>query len=351
MTRINLFRTASIRTTPATVKSVAWGKINSVKINSAKNIFNTTSPLIFAAILIVCSLAVGCSSEKPQSTSSTTPSPIAQPTPMNASSMPAPSAPVQQAAVKPAHKKIVRKAPATVTYADKTSGVTFEYPRKYGLKTGDAATELVSADPVPMNFTRLGGVALAAVALPESTYPNSDLASAFFNVSMNKTLTADQCGEFSVPQPKPAPTADPAVQATTQPATTQDSKSSAAKLPTSKLLIGDLELQSTEMTLDGQTSNGLREESSKYYHVFQNGACYEFALKVATAQPAAAPGAEPTADSATKHVDRDEVFHRLEQILATVKINTVKIDPVVAPQVNAEVKTPVQPTTAETPAQ
>jgi hypothetical protein len=351
MTRINLFRTASTRTTPATLNSVAWGKINPVKINSAKNIFDTTSPLIFAAILIICSLAVGCSSEKPQPISSTTPSPITQPTPMNTGSMPAPIAPVQQAAVKPVHKKIVRKAPATVTYADKTSGVSFEYPRKYGLKTGDAATELVSADPVPMNFTQPGGVALAAVALPESAYPNSDLASAFFNVSVNKTLTADQCGEFSFPQPNPAPTADPAVQATTQPATTLAAESPASqlptsKLPTSKLLIGDLELQSVEMTLDGQTSNGPREESSKYYHVFHNGACYEFALKVATAQPAAAPGTEPTAASTTKHVDRDEVFHPLERILATVKIN-----PVAVPEVNAEVKTPVQPTTAETPAQ
>src|SRR5271166_5653987 len=30
------------------------------------------------------------------------------------------------------------------------------------------------------------------------------------------------------------------------------------------------------------SGNGKREETAKYYHVFQNGACYEFALKVAT---------------------------------------------------------------------
>ena len=44
-----------------------------------------------------------------------------------------------------------------------------------------------------------------------------------------------------------------------------------------------------------------------------------------------------------KHVDRDKVFNRLEQILSTVKIN-----PVVAPEVAAEAPTP---TPAETPAQ
>jgi len=73
-----------------------------------------------------------------------------------------------------------------VTYADKTSGISFQYPRKYALETGTAANELVSSDPVPMDFVQPGGVALAAVALPESAYPNSDLASAFFGVSVNK---------------------------------------------------------------------------------------------------------------------------------------------------------------------
>ena len=58
--------------------------------------------------------------------------------------------------------------------------------------------------------------ALAAVALPDNVYPNSDLASAFFNVSVNKNMTAEQCGEFSVPQPNPAVPADPAIQATAQ---------------------------------------------------------------------------------------------------------------------------------------
>ena len=60
------------------------------------------------------------------------------------------------AAAKPVHKKVVRKAPVTVTYADKTSGVSFQYPRKYSLKTGDAANQLISSDPVPMNFVQPG---------------------------------------------------------------------------------------------------------------------------------------------------------------------------------------------------
>ncbi len=340
MTRINLFRTTTIRTTPSTLNSVAWGRMNL----DTTNFDSTTSTLIFAALLIVCSLAVGCSSDKPKPLNSTSESPIAQPTPPVApSSMSTPAMPVLQAAAKPVHKKVVHKAPATLTYADKTSGVSFQYPRKYALMTGDAADELVSSDPVPMNFAQPGGVALAAVALPESAYPNSDLAAAFFNVSVNKTLTADQCGEFSVPQPNPAPPVDSTVQAAEQPATPPIAKLPVSKLPISKLMVGDMELTSSETNASGETSNGPREEESKYYHVFQNGACYEFALKVATKLDTT-----PTTESITKPVNRDEVFQRLDKILATVKIKTNNI---AAPEVNAEVKASAPPAPAETPAQ
>lgn len=333
MTRINLFHTA-----PSTQNSVAWGETNFDKANFDKNNFNpTTSTLIFAALLIVCSLAVGCSSDKSKSLSSTNQSPMAQPTLPIATSSPTPPTLAQQATTTPMHKKVVHKAPATLTYTDKTSGVSFQYPRKYALKTGDAADELVSSDPVPMDFMQPGGVALAAVALPGSAYPNSDLASAFFNVSVNKTLTADQCGEFSVPQPNPSAPADPTIQAKAQLTTPPISKSSI-----SKLMIGDMELQSSETTSSGESSNSPREEAAKYYHIFQNDACYEFALKVATTKL----DITSTTESTTKPVNRDEVFQRLEKILATVKIN-----PINAPEVNAEVKTNAQPAPAVTSAQ
>ena len=71
--------------------------------------------------------------------------------------------PVQQAAAKPVHKKIVHKAPPTVTYVTKLPASLSNIPRKYALKTGDAATELVSSGPIPMDFVQPGGVALAAV--------------------------------------------------------------------------------------------------------------------------------------------------------------------------------------------
>ena len=278
MTRINLLRAPSM-----------------LESNVGKSNFNkTASVLVFAGLLIVCSIAVGCSSEKPKTEISANQPGMTQPTTPVATipaSVPAAAAPE---AAKPVRKKVVRKAPATLMYADKTSGISFEYPRKYSVKTGDAANQLVSAGPGPMSFVQPGGVAIAAVVVPESQYPKSDLALALFDVSVNKTLTAEQCGKFS--ETKPATETDG-----TNPASAQ----------TAKLVIGDMELASSET----RGRQGTREEASKYYHVFENGACYEFALKVAT-------GVET--DEGGKHVDREEVFKRLEKILATVKIGTVE---------------------------
>lgn len=322
MTRINAFRNI-----PETRNSFAWGK--------------QTSALIFAAVLIVCSVTVGCSNsnskDQPKSMSSNNQIPVTQPTNQIAPQL----APLVQAENKPVAKKVVRKRSATANYSDKTSGVTFGYPRRYAIETGNAATELLASNPIAMNFVQPGGVALAAVELPETSFANTDFSSAFFNVSIHKTLTADQCTEFAVPQPKvsttapsaestPAPTetaTQAATQATAQPTAASDAASSSG----SKLMLGDLELRGTEAV----AGEGARQSDSKYFHVFQNGACYEFALNVTTV------AAE---DGVMKHVDRDKVFDRLEKILATVKINPI----VATPEATAEV--PAN-TPAPTPAQ
>jgi len=342
------------------------------RTNTLRNIAETRSSvsggnlgaLLFAAVLIVCSVTVGCSSDKPKPVSSNHQIPTTQaPSPM--ASMPAPAL---QAENKPAVKKVVHKKPATANYADKTYGVTFEYPRRYAIETGNAAADLLAANPIPMNFVEPGGVALAAVELPETGYVNTDFSSAFFNVSVHKTLTADQCNEFAVPQPKvadssaasaatsaaapaeaaSAPATTSEAQATAQPAAattaastetataakaaaTDTASSPAAESASgSKLLLGDMELRGTEAV----SGEGTRQSDSKYFHVYQNGACFEFVLNVTTLA---------SEDGLMKHVDRDKVFNRLEQILASVKINPV------APEATADA--PVTPAAAASPAQ
>jgi hypothetical protein len=312
------FNFNSVRNIASTRDSFAWEKIN----------FEQKSTLIFAALLIVCSLAVGCSSEKPKTDNTSSQPVMAQNTPSTTTPVTPVVATAAETTPKPAPKKAVRKTPVTVKYIDKTSGVSFRYPRKYGLKTGDSANQLVSEASTPMGFTQPGGIAIAAVAIPEGAYPKSDLVAAWFDVSVNKSLTAEQCAEFSdgTTTPSPAPVADAATNATPAPAVL-------APTPASKLMLGDIELKSLE-TL---ASVGAGKEASKYYHVFQNGACYEFTLKVATTGES---------DEGGKPVDRGEVFKRLEKILATVKIDTVKIDAVSTPEVTA-----TAPAAPVTPAQ
>jgi hypothetical protein len=325
-------------------------------------VVKNTGALLFAAVLIVCSVTVGCSSnsDKPKPVSSNNQIPV---TPMATPALPAMSMQAESKPVAPA-KKVVHKKPATVNYTDTSTGVTFEYPRRYAIETGTAATELLASNSMAMNFVQPGGVALAAVELPETSFANTDFSSAFFNVSVHKGLSADQCSQFAVPQPK-APVASAAVVEqkteqtvhtgststidTTKPASADSSTTAAtttaATAPVtaspvqdeaqgSKLLIGDMELRATEAV----SGEGTKQSDSKYFHVFQNGACYEFALNVTTVA---------SEQGVIKHVDRDKVFGRLETILSTVKIN-----PVAAPEVAAEVPAEAPTTSvAETPAQ
>jgi hypothetical protein len=317
-----------------TRSSIAWGN------RFVSGAMGDINAYVFAAVLIICSAAVGCSSDKPKPVTSSNQVPAAQPQ----SAMPvAAPAPTMQAKNKPAPKKAARRPPATVNYDDKTYGVTFEYPRRYAIETGDAATQLVASTPLPMNFVQPGGLALAAVELPESGYANTDFSSAYFNVSVNKTLTAEQCSEFAVPQSRSrnsdsapststeaakldAPKSDSAAVETTSESDQTNAAKSTESAASSKLLIGDMELLATEAV----SGDGARQSDSKFFHVYQNGACYEFALNVTT---------DASDEGLVKHVDRDKVFSRLQQILATVKINAVQ------PEVAADSPTPAVPAT------
>jgi len=254
---------------------------------------NSREKTVFYGSLAVVSLlgAVllginGCSK------SSTHPGVSASPNPQPAIASVAPASPSASVAPatspQPAPKRPKRKRPATVTYTDRTYGVSFQYPRKYILKTGDEVLlDVAGLGPAQTNFVQAGGVTLAAVELPRNAYPGADSSSAFFNVSVNPNLTAAECSQFASPQPKD-----------TEP----------SSVP-SKVKVGSIEFDETE--------GAMKQADSKYYHVFQNGACYEFALGVGTT------GDE--GDVKVTQVDRQQVFDRLEKILATVKIQTVEV--------------------------
>jgi hypothetical protein len=141
-------------------------------------------------------------------------------------------------------------------------------------------------EQVAMNFVQPGGLAVAKVEVPKGTFLGSDLSYAAFNLNVNKTLTEDECYQFALPG--------------------ADGADSPAASP-SKVKLGVMEFQEVE-NLSGPVT---RQSDAKYYHVYDNDACYEFALGLET---------EDGTEEKLTPVNREEVFQKLEKILASVKI-------------------------------
>jgi hypothetical protein len=140
-----------------------------------------------------------------------------------------------------------------------------------------------------MNFIEPGGIMVAAVELPKNSYPGTDFASAFFNVSVNRSMSLEECGKFGL----------------------TDAVHPDEPGESTKVTVGGKEFDQVE-DFGGEA---LKQADAKYYHLYENGACYEFALGLGTAGYGVEEGVEP--------VDRSQVFNRLEKILATVKLQPV----------------------------
>lgn len=185
----------------------------------------------------------------------------------------------------PAVAKRVKKArPANATYINSTYGVSFSYPRKYSLQAGDKKSPM----PVRASFLKPGAIQVAAVDMPDDQYPDTDFSSALLNVSVNPSLTSEECGQF-VPNSKDAEAAKPAN----------------AKL-------GANEFAEVEQ-MNGEDND---QSDLKYFHLFKNGACYEFALDVVTSR-------KPDVDLA--QADRGKIFQQLEKIVSTARIKEVEL--------------------------
>jgi len=105
-------------------------------------------------------------------------------------------------------KKTRKKRPANVTYSNANSGVSFLYPRKALLTSGDdAKSDLAAVGDVPMNFIQPGGASVATVALPDNAYPGTDFSSAFFRVNVNRNVSEQEC-EHSPSSTRAMPTAN-----------------------------------------------------------------------------------------------------------------------------------------------
>jgi hypothetical protein len=246
------------------------------------------------AILGLLLAVSACSKQGPK------PALVGVSSPASSSAMPATAvmvATTPTAAASPAPaKKTPKKRPANVTYSDANSGVSFLYPRKFALTSGDKTqpqSAAVSVNEVPMNFVQPGGVAVATVALPAGSFPGTDFASASFNVNVNRSISEQDCEHFAFVDTRNA-----------------DGEPVDAEI----VKIGSTDM---EMTSDF-SANAIKQAETQYYHSYENGACYEYVLGLGTEGFATEGGIE--------HVNRDEVFAKLEKILASVKIKPVETE-------------------------
>jgi len=248
--------------------------------------------IVSGALLLA---ANGCSEEKPKTAiKQPTPLPVQEPVATTPAAAPVPT----QAQSKP-HKKTTKKRASTVTYSDPSYGVSFRYPKNYVLKTGDEPhLDLAGLGPVRMNFIQPGGTTLVALEMPRDSYRGAEVSSAFFSVNVNSNLTQDECSLFAS-------------------AETVDGEG--GPVPAARVKVGNIEYDEVEDTL--------LQADSKYYHVYQQGLCYEFGLGMGTGEEGAI---ERVPDSTY-----NQVFDRLEKILASVKFQ-----PGVTPEVAS--RTPSQ---------
>jgi len=209
-------------------------------------------------------------------------------------------------------KKSPRKRAVEVTYSDPNSGVSFLYPRRFTLASGEKGQpESLGTEVVPMNFVHPGGVPVATVALPGDLYPGTDFASGFFSVNVNRSLPEEECPHFAF---------------------VDTSNPDGEPIDAQKVKVGAPDaLKEMEMTSEFE-GNATRQIETQYYHDYENGACYEYVLGLGTAGYGSKEGVEP--------VNRDEVFARLGKILGTVKVRPVgqehpASEPAVAEQTSA----------------
>jgi hypothetical protein len=192
-----------------------------------------------------------------------------------------------------AKKKMHKPRPAAiVTYSDPKTGVSFRYPRKYELASGDKVTpQIDGVGAVPMNFVQPGGESVAMVAVPVKAYRGTDFTTAFFHVNVNRSLSEPQCSEF---------------------ATVDARNPDGEAMDAEKLQVGTATMEKTS----NFTGDALKQAETQYYHRYESGACYEFVLGLGTAGFGT--------DGNVEAVNHDEVFANLEKILATVKIQPVE---------------------------
>lgn len=242
-----------------------------------------------AALAVVFAVAIdGCSSKNKQTSQNVNPS-------STSASVAVPS-PTPAATPAVVAKKKSTKRPATVTYSDKTSGISFRYPWKYKLLTPDKGDEAkAELAKLPTNFMNASASSIVAVEL------SNDPVTSFMNVSVVKGISAEQCQQFGMSSPQ--------------------SSDETPIEPNDESGVSKVSLRGVEFSKADEVTEQLE---ARYYHHFEpgldknTGSCYEFALGIS----------EPP--ESTNTVDEVARFQQLERIFGTVKIQPEQVQVITA---------------------
>jgi hypothetical protein len=274
--------------------------------------------VIATSLLGVFLLESGCSKESDKTSAILTPNQSVSSQPLTPVVTTSISASTPVASQPPAKKKSRQRKLSASTYTNAAYGVSFRYPTYGSLKEDDEANlELDGLGPLEMNFVQPGGTTISAVELPRKLFAGTDFNTAFFNVSVNPKLTVAECEQFAFPE------------------------KDELEVTTSKTKVGATEFEAVEAYAEAE--NNLADV--KFYHAFQNGSCYEFALGLETAAEEIPDEVELGVEPAVKPVDRNEVFRKLNWMLSTVKIQPADFPATSEPAVAAGV--PITPSNAQ----
>jgi hypothetical protein len=168
--------------------------------------------------------------------------------------------------------------PKQITYKSRDYGVSFAYPRQYAYVSAKAI-RMGGESLRPKSDGDDGQFTLVRIEIPNGFYPDTDLESAYFTLSLNQDINEEQC-------------ASPFV------------TGNAGKAETTS--INGVNFQ----WLETDVSGGGNASKTRNYVAYNNGTCYEVELGVKSKNE----------QGVAREVDPDQVMRRLDAILTTVKI-------------------------------
>lgn len=285
-------------------------------MQDAKRFQNGTTAFMALAASLLFALATSGCSKKTTNTAATS-----QSVPVQSASTSMPSVPTTSEAT-PDKKQLskksvqgpVKKVASLLLYRDDSHGLSFAYPRHSTVRAArrsDLGTLVLQK--YPMNFVEPGGTTVAVLEIPQSEQGDKESASGFFTVRWNKDLNADQCSQFAAQ-----------VQ-------TKSSDSNGDAPSTSKVLVRgsdyDVFDASNEQAMvkyyhrfvpEGTPEVGSQETDKNSTQAAPTSGCYEAVLAVESPDGMAQDG------SASEYTDVQEQFGKLEQILTSLKIQSVE---------------------------